>query len=155
MAISRRAIVLVLVSVFAASAARAQVGPPTAGSPPAAGAPATSPAAPPPAASPAPPPATSPTPPPATPPAPPPGSTAPVTPLSPTLAPSQAPAPPLALAERTAQEPQAPRPRPIYETTWFWAALGVVLITTTVILVVTLRDPRDPPATTFGNMHAF
>ena len=131
MAKLRRAILLALVTLFAASTARAQVEPPPATSPP--------------------PPATSP------PPSPPPaaGSSAPVTPLSPTLAPEQAPAPPLVLTERTAQEQPAPRPQPFYLQTWFWAAVGLVAVTTTIILVVSLRDPRDPPDTTFGNMHAF
>ena len=129
MAILRRAILLVVVTLFAASAARAQVEPPPATTaPPAATAPAGPPAA---------------------------ESTAPVAPLSSTLAPEAAPAPSLVLTERTAQEQQAPRPEPFYRKTWFWAAVGVVLVTATLILVFSRRDPSDPPATTFGNMHAF
>jgi hypothetical protein len=77
-------------------------------------------------------------------------------PLSPTLAPDAAPAPPLVLSQRTDPAQQAPREEPLYRQTWFWAAIGVVFVTATVILFVTLRDKaNEPPNTTFGNMHAF
>ncbi len=138
MATLRRAALLGLLTLFVASAARAQLEPPSATSP-------TPPAAPPPAA-----------PPPATPPAAaPPPATAPVTPLSPTLAPDAAPAPPLMLAERTAPELQQPRPVPFYEKTWFWVATGVAVVTVAMILMAVLGSNDGPPNTKFGNMNAF
>jgi hypothetical protein len=65
-------------------------------------------------------------------------------------------APPLLLAERTTPEQQAPRPEPLTHKVWFWAALSVVAATVVVILVWNLASTDNgPPATTFGNMHAF
>ena len=134
MATLRRAALLGLLTLFVASAARAQVEPPPASSPPA------------PAATP-----------PATPPPPgtPPPATSPVTPLSPTLAPDPAPAPPLMLAERTAPEMQQPRPVPFYEKTWFWVATGVTVATLAIILLTVLGSNDGQPDTKFGNMNAF
>jgi hypothetical protein len=141
MATLPRAALLGLLTLFVASAARAQLEPPSATSPPAAGAP--------PAATPPP------APPPTPPPAPPPPATAPITPLSPTLAPDPAPAPPLMLAERTAPEMQQPRPVPFYEKTWFWVATGAAVATIAIILLTVLASKDGPPDTKFGNMNAF
>jgi len=134
----RRAALLGCVTVLAASVARGQTQPPPATSPPP---PAAAAAAPPPApAAPAPAPA---------------DPTAPISPLSPTMA-LDPNAPSLVLTERTAPQPPAPRPEPIYRKVWFWAALSVVVATVTVILVWNLgTDNPTAPSTTFGNMHAF
>jgi hypothetical protein len=132
---ARRAALLGLVTILSvAAAAHAQVQPPPLSQdapPPAAGAPPSA-GAPPADAPPA------------------------VTPLAPTLAPEPTQAPPLQLTERTAPEQQQPRPEPLYQKTWFWAAVGVVFVTATLILFVTLRDKaNEPPTTTLGNMNVF
>jgi hypothetical protein len=137
MATLRRAALLGLLTLFVASAARAQVEPAPGTSPP-------PPTATPPAAAP-----------PTPPPGPPPPATGPVTPLSPTLAPDPAPAPPLMLAERTAPAMQQPRPVPFYEKTWFWVATGVTVATIAIILMAVLGSNEGPPDTKFGNMNAF
>jgi hypothetical protein len=131
-----RAALVGLATLLVASAAGAQVQPPAPTSPP----PATEPGPPPPAVAPAPPPA----------------GTAPVTPLPPTLAPEPTSAPPLQLTERTSYEQQGPHPEPFYRQWWFWGAVGVVAATVAIILVWNLgSNDAGPPATTFGNMHAF
>jgi hypothetical protein len=147
MVILRRAALPALVFLLGTAVARGQVQPPPATSPP----PADLSGIAPPAAAPAP------TPPgPTSPAATPPPASQPVEPLSPTLAPDAAPAPALVLTQRTDPAQQASRPQPLYRQTWFWAALGVVFVTATVILFFTLRDEAsEPPSTTYGNMNAF
>jgi hypothetical protein len=126
----RRATLLGLATLLVAAAAHAQTQPPPVS-------PDAPPAAPPPPAAPA-------------------GAPSGVTPLAPTLAPEPTQAPPLQLTERTVPEQQEPRPEPLYQKTWFWAAVGVVFVTATVILFMTLRENANrPPDTTFGNMNVF
>ena len=60
----------------------------------------------------------------------------------------------LALEQR--MPPPAPRRAPFYRRDWFWAAVGVVAISTAIILVsVSSAGNPDAPASTLGNMHAF
>jgi hypothetical protein len=72
---------------------------------------------------------------------------------TPTLTPepTQAP-PPLAL------DPGRPQTRPsspFYQRDWFWGAVGLVILTTAVILVSVASSGTDTPPTTLGSMRAF
>lgn len=90
--------------------------------------------------------------------APPPG--APPTPEVQPVPPLPGLAPPPSTAVVTAPgltpPPPAVRRRPIYREDWFWAAVGVVLITGAIVTFFALRDP-DPakPQTELGDMRAF
>ena len=63
-----------------------------------------------------------------------------------TLTPEPAPAPPLELDRRTAQPPSE-RPVPFYRKNWFWGTVGLVVLTTAIIVVsastVELFAPHD------------
>ena len=85
----------------------------------------------------------------APPPAPAPASAPPLT-----LTPEPAPAPPLELDRRTAQPPSE-RPVPFYRKNWFWGTVGLVVLTTAIIVVSASISGSSPPTTTLGNMHAF
>jgi hypothetical protein len=143
--------------VLSGSVARAETppAPTTTDAPPAATAPpsAANPPAPPPAPAAPPPPAQAPT---ATPPpgepqnvSPPP---APAPPL--TLVPVATPAPPLELDQRT-QQAASEQPVPFYRKEWFWGTVGLVVLTTAIIITASATSGTAPPATTLGNMHAF
>jgi hypothetical protein len=90
--------------------------------------------------------------------APPPG--APPAPEVEPVAPLPELTPPPSSAVVTAPALTAPPPRaqqqPIYRKDWFWAAIGVVLMTGAVVMFFALRDP-DPatPPTRLGDMRAF
>jgi hypothetical protein len=117
-----------------------------------------------PQAEPTPPPAALPSPPPG--PATPPleaGDTAPPgAPIQPLAAPSSTAAappglPPSAIAQESlgSVPPRETRPR-VYETRWFWGAVGVVVITVAVVLVLSLNTSGpSTPSTTLGDMRAF
>jgi hypothetical protein len=82
-------------------------------------------------------------------------------PEQPTLAPEHPPVltpeppqplPPLTLDQGTTPAPQAV---PFYHKDWFWGAVGLVVLTTAVILISAATSNTDAPATTLGNMRAF
>jgi hypothetical protein len=75
---------------------------------------------------------------------------------TPTLAlePAQPP-PPLALDREAEHVPTSGRPVPIYRKDWFWAGLGVVILTMAVIFVSAASAGTDTPNTKLGNMRAF
>src|SRR6185312_1135320 len=89
-------------------------------------------------------------PPPATPPA---TTTAPETTVPGALGPAATPstltpeppvAPPLVLEQRTPQAP-AKRPVPFYRKDWFWGTIGLVVLTTAIVLVsVSSSDSAGP-----------
>ncbi len=127
--------------------------PPSAANPPAAPPSVANPPAPPPAPAAPPPPAQAPT---ATPPpgepqnvSPPP---APAPPL--TLAPAPPPPPPLELDRRT-QQAASERPVPFYRKEWFWGTVGLVVLSTAIIIAASGSSGPSPPSTALGNMHAF
>ena len=68
--------------------------------------------------------------------------------------PAQQPPPQLLVTDAAAAAP--PPPEPFYKKLWFWGAVGVVVLTFTVITIAS-SDSSGPgvPNTTFGNMHAF
>jgi hypothetical protein len=71
------------------------------------------------------------------------------------LTPEPAAAPPLALDQRTSQ-PSSERPVPFYKKDWFWGTVGLVVLTTALILISSASsNSPEPPSTTLGNMHAF
>ena len=121
---------------------------------------AATPPAPPAEPAPPPPPAQAPTatPPPGQPPTlTPPPAAAPATEAAPlTLTPELSPtsAPPLELDRSTAQ-PASERPVPFYKKSWFWGTVGLVVLTTALIVLSTATSDPSPPMTTLGNMHAF
>lgn len=78
----------------------------------------------------------------------------PITP-APTLTPEPLQTVPLALDERAAQGSESGRPVPFYRKDWFWGAVGVVILTTAIILVSVASSGADTPSTTLGNMRAF
>jgi hypothetical protein len=83
-----------------------------------------------------------------------PGAVTPLTP--PSAAPPEA-TPALAAPNPSlAPAPLAPRPTPIYQRTWFWSAIAVVVITTAIVGSLSL-NPTDPapPSTRLGDMHGF
>jgi hypothetical protein len=76
----------------------------------------------------------------------------PITPL-PSAATPEAPA---LTAPLVLPEPPAPRREPIYRQHWFWGAVGVLVLTGAVVLLVSLSN-QDPatPNTRLGDMRAF
>ena len=131
---------------FAAAGARAE--PPAAtpaDSPPAE-------AAPPPPATPAPPPPATPAAPPPALPAPPPAAAAPEA-MPPTLTPDLPAVPPPALEVGPPSPP--PPGKPFYRKSWFWGAVGVVVLTAAIVLIATTGSEDQAPSTTLGNMRAF
>ena len=44
---------------------------------------------------------------------------------------------------------------PFYRKSWFWGTVGLVVLTTAIILVSASTSGSSPPTTTLGNMHAF
>jgi hypothetical protein len=87
--------------------------------------------------------------------------TAPATsgmPPAPTLAPEPgAGAAPLTLEQPgqvAATAPPAPA-KPFYRKVWFWAAVGVVVATVTIVLIATANGGPDTPTTNLGDHHAF
>jgi hypothetical protein len=89
-------------------------------------------------------------------------TTAPATPpeqptLTPEHPPVLTPEPPQALPPLTLDQgaPPAAQPVPFYRKDWFWGAVGVVVLTTAVILIASATSNTDAPATTLGNMRAF
>jgi hypothetical protein len=118
---------------------------------------AATPPAPPAEPAPPPPPAQAPTatPPPGQPPTlTPPPAAASAPPLTLTPEPSPASAPPLELDRRTAQ-PAPERPVPFYKKDWFWGTVGLVVLTTAIIVLSSATSGTSPPMTTLGDMHAF
>lgn len=93
--------------------------------------------------------------PPAAPPADAPPETAGSTTPTPTLTPEPVQTLPLALDRRAPQGPESGRPVPLYRKDWFWGAVGVVILTTAIILVSVASSGADTPSTTLGNMRAF
>jgi hypothetical protein len=74
----------------------------------------------------------------------------------PTLTPSPDAPPPLALEPAGARAAEGARPAPFYRKDWFWAAAGLVVLTTAVILFSTLGSSGSgTPQTTLGNMRAY
>jgi hypothetical protein len=88
-----------------------------------------------------------------------PSATPPVETITPsaTTGPTLTPEPTLAPAPLTLDQrrPQAPASVPFYQKDWFWGAVGVVILTTAVILVSVASSGTDTPTTTLGNMRAF
>jgi hypothetical protein len=74
---------------------------------------------------------------------------------TPTLTPEPVQTLPLALDQRSPQAPESGRPVPFYRKDWFWGAVGVVILTTAIILVSVASSGADTPTTTLGNMRAF
>jgi hypothetical protein len=70
------------------------------------------------------------------------------------LTPAPAAPPPLELDRRTSQAPDE-QPVPFYRKEWFWGTVGIVVLTTAIILVASASPGPSPPTTTLGNMHAF
>lgn len=59
-------------------------------------------------------------------------------------------------APLVAPVPPAPQPVPIYRKSWFWGAVGVVVVTGIVVSVLVLaNDSPSTPNTTLGDMRAF
>ena len=77
------------------------------------------------------------------------------TPPTPTLTPEPVQMVPLALDQRAPQGSESGRPDPFYRKDWFWGAVGVVILTTAIILVSVASSGADTPSTTLGNMRAF
>jgi hypothetical protein len=113
-----------------------------------------------------------PTPPPAALPSPPPGPAtppleagdtappgAPIQPLAPPPWTSAAPPgiPPSKIAQESLGSVPAREKRPrVYETRWFWGAVGVVVITIAIVLVLSLNtNGPSTPSTALGDMRAF
>jgi hypothetical protein len=51
--------------------------------------------------------------------------------------------------------PPAEEKPPIYKQTWFWAVVGVVVLTATMITIGIASQGPSTPATDLGNMRAF
>jgi hypothetical protein len=71
-----------------------------------------------------------------------------------TLAPELLPSAPLTLDAPAPVAALPPRP-PFYHRNWFWGAVGVVVLTTAIVLIATSTARDEPPSTTLGNMRAF
>jgi hypothetical protein len=71
----------------------------------------------------------------------------------PTLTPEPTQAPP-SLALDPGRPPTRPS-SPFYQRDWFWGAVGLVILTTAVILVSVASSGTDTPTTTLGSMRAF
>jgi hypothetical protein len=87
--------------------------------------------------------------------APPPAISEPAPPVTP-LRSAATPEAPALTAPLILPEPPAPRREPIYRKRWFWGAVGVLLLTGAVVLLVSLSN-QDPatPNTRLGDMRAF
>ncbi len=82
---------------------------------------------------------------------------APTPPPPPTLlAPPPAPAPTLATApgELAPLPPPVEQP-PFYKETWFWAVVGVVVLTATLVTIGLASQGPSTPTTDLGDMRAF
>jgi hypothetical protein len=108
---------------------------------------------------------------------PPAGSAAPAAPAPPpappVAAPATAEAPPLAVPPAAPVPAAAPGPAlvatpgelgalpppeehpPLYKETWFWAVVGVVVLTATMITIGIVSQGPETPKTDLGNMRAF
>jgi hypothetical protein len=77
-------------------------------------------------------------------------------PAPPAAAPVPSPAPALIAApgELSALPPPEERP-PFYKETWFWAVVGVVVLTATMITIGIASQGPATPKTDLGNMRAF
>jgi hypothetical protein len=51
--------------------------------------------------------------------------------------------------------PPPPEKPPIYRETWFWAVVGVVVLTATMITIGLASQGPSTPQTDLGNMRAF
>ncbi|HVV15946.1 MAG TPA: hypothetical protein VHH90_01985 [Polyangia bacterium] len=78
----------------------------------------------------------------------------PGSPMSPTLTPDLPAVAAPALDQPTPAGP-VPQGKAFYRKDWFWGALGVVVLTATIVLVATSGSSPDAPVTTLGNMRAF
>jgi hypothetical protein len=78
-------------------------------------------------------------------------------PPAPTLTPEpQAGTAPLTLEQPGQAGAAAPAPgKPFYRKVWFWAAVGVVAATVTIVLIATANGGPDTPNTNLGDHHAF
>src|SRR5450432_1749846 len=76
-------------------------------------------------------------------------------PITPTLTAEPVQTLPLALDQRAPQGPESGQAVPFYRKDWFWGAVGVVILTTAIILVSVASSGADTPSTTLGNMRAF
>jgi hypothetical protein len=61
---------------------------------------------------------------------------------------------PLELDGRTAQS-ASERPVRFYKTNWFWGTVGLVAVTTAIIVLSTATSGTATPTTALGDMHAF
>ncbi|MFL5304239.1 MAG: hypothetical protein ACJ8F1_03460 [Polyangia bacterium] len=83
---------------------------------------------------------------------------APVAPVPPGAPPTLTPDLPVVAAPVLDQpSPAGPVPhgKPFYRKDWFWGAIGVIVLTATIVLVATSGSSSDAPVTTLGNMRAF
>ena len=97
------------------------------------------------------------TPPPDSPPPPPPAAApAPATPPTATSPLPSAPAPTMMTApgELSPLPPPEEKP-PFYKETWFWAVVGVVVLSATMITIGLASQGPSTPSTDLGNMRAF
>jgi hypothetical protein len=94
----------------------------------------------------------------------PPESVAPTPPVAippPAAAPASTPlpaaAPPAVMAAPGELAPLPPPPEkpPFYRETWFWAVVGVVVLTATMITIGLASQGPSTPKTDLGNMRAF
>lgn len=73
--------------------------------------------------------------------------------MPPALTPELPAVPPPALD--LAPSPPPPAGKPFYRKTWFWGAVGVVVLTAAIVLIATSGAGDQAPTTTLGNMRAF
>jgi len=87
-------------------------------------------------------------------PPPPPPAAAPATSTAAPLPAAPAPAMMTAPGELSPLPPPAEKP-PLYKETWFWAVVGVVVLTATMITIGLASQGPSTPTTDLGNMRAF
>ncbi len=86
---------------------------------------------------------------------------APVVPVAPpgsATAPTLTPDLPVVAAPALDQPTPAgplPQGKPFYRRDWFWGAIGIIVMTATIVWVATSASSSDAPATTLGDKRAF